>query len=148
MSINISISNLAKIKKADVKINGLTVISGENDTGKSTVGKAIYSIVKSINTYSTSGAYDIKVGLLHEMYDVLKLVRRVINRRTPTFSNIRNKVSSYIRRPFMFFSENDDVLSEDLYRKKINNLTFQELSELMSELSKYAKKMNIGMIMF
>lgn len=119
MSINISISNLAKIKKADVKINGLTVISGENDTGKSTVGKAIYSIVKSINTYSTSGAYDIKVGLLHEMYDVLKLVRRVINRRTPTFSNIRNKVSSYIRRPFMFFSENDDVLSEDLYRKKL-----------------------------
>ena len=140
MSINISISNLAKIKKADVKINGLTVISGENDTGKSTVGKAIYSIIKSINTYSTSGAYDIKVSLIHEMYDTLKLVGRAINRKTPIFNKIRNKVSSYIRRPFMLFSENDDTLSEDSYRKKINNLTFQELSELMIELSKYAKK--------
>lgn len=140
MSINISISNLAKIKKADVKINGLTVISGENDTGKSTVGKAIYSIVKSINTYNTSGAYDIKEGFLHEMYDTLKLVGRAINRKTPTFNKIRGRVLSYIRRPFMFFTENDDILSEDSYRKKINNLTFQELSELMFELSSYAKK--------
>ena len=41
MGINISISNFAKIKKANVTINGLTVISGENDTGKSTVGKAV-----------------------------------------------------------------------------------------------------------
>ena len=30
------------IKKANVKIDGLTVIAGENDTGKSTVGKALY----------------------------------------------------------------------------------------------------------
>lgn len=37
------------IKKASVKIDGLTVIAGENDTGKSTVGKILYSCVKSLN---------------------------------------------------------------------------------------------------
>ena len=47
MSISISISNLAKIKDANVKINGLTVISGENDTGKSTVGKMLYCVFNS-----------------------------------------------------------------------------------------------------
>ena len=64
MSINISISDFAKIKKANVKINGLTVISGENDTGKSTVGKVVYSLIKSINTYKTSGVNAIKKSIL------------------------------------------------------------------------------------
>jgi predicted ATPase len=37
------------IKEAKIKINGLTVIAGENDTGKSTVGKALFSIIKADN---------------------------------------------------------------------------------------------------
>ena len=37
------------IKEANVKIDGLTVIAGENDTGKSTVGKMLFSLVKSDN---------------------------------------------------------------------------------------------------
>ena len=36
------------IKEANVKIDGLTVIAGENDTGKSTVGKALYLQLKSM----------------------------------------------------------------------------------------------------
>ena len=37
--MRIKISNIGKIKEADVTINGITVIAGENNTGKSTVGK-------------------------------------------------------------------------------------------------------------
>ena len=42
--MRIKISNIGKIKEADVTINGITVIAGENNTGKSTVGKALYAI--------------------------------------------------------------------------------------------------------
>lgn len=45
--MKIKISNIGKIKEADVTINGITVIAGENNTGKSTVGKALYSIFNS-----------------------------------------------------------------------------------------------------
>lgn len=45
--MQIKISNIGKIKEADVTINGITVIAGENNTGKSTVGKALYSIFNS-----------------------------------------------------------------------------------------------------
>lgn len=38
-----------KIKEADIQLNGLTVIAGENDTGKSTVGKVLFSIVKALS---------------------------------------------------------------------------------------------------
>jgi ABC-type multidrug transport system ATPase subunit len=37
------------LSEAAVEINGLTVIAGENDTGKSTVGKTFFSVVKAIS---------------------------------------------------------------------------------------------------
>jgi predicted ATPase len=49
--MNLKIENVGIIKHADVKLNGLTVIAGENDSGKSTVGKLIFSIVKAASRY-------------------------------------------------------------------------------------------------
>ena len=40
--MELQLKNIGMIKEANVKIDGLTVIAGENDTGKSTVGKALY----------------------------------------------------------------------------------------------------------
>ena len=51
--MELQLKNIGMIKEANVKIDGLTVIAGENDTGKSTVGKAFYVILKSFEkTYS------------------------------------------------------------------------------------------------
>lgn len=40
----LSLKNIGKVESAKVELNGITVIAGENDTGKSTIGKALYSI--------------------------------------------------------------------------------------------------------
>ena len=47
--MELQLKNIGMIKEANVKIDGLTVIAGENDTGKSTVGKALYLMIKSRN---------------------------------------------------------------------------------------------------
>lgn len=39
--------NIGKIKESTIKLNGITVIAGENNTGKSTVGKALFSVFNS-----------------------------------------------------------------------------------------------------
>ena len=41
------IERIGKIEKADVELKGITVIAGKNNTGKSTVGKALYCIFNS-----------------------------------------------------------------------------------------------------
>jgi predicted ATPase len=41
------LKNIGMLKEADVKLDGLTVIAGENDTGKSTVGKVLMALIKS-----------------------------------------------------------------------------------------------------
>lgn len=45
----ITLRNIGKINNASVKIEGITVIAGENDTGKSTVGKSLFVVCNSLN---------------------------------------------------------------------------------------------------
>ena len=47
--MKLNIKNFAKIKNADILIDGITVIAGENNTGKSTVGKILFSLYNSIS---------------------------------------------------------------------------------------------------
>lgn len=46
-SMKLYLKNIGKIDEATVEIDGITVIAGENDTGKSTVGKALFSVFNS-----------------------------------------------------------------------------------------------------
>ncbi|MDR3243288.1 MAG: ATP-binding protein [Elusimicrobiota bacterium] len=45
----IELDKVGKIKNACVNITGLTVIAGPNECGKSTVGKTLYALIKSVN---------------------------------------------------------------------------------------------------
>lgn len=47
--MELNINNFAKIEKADITIDGITVIAGENNTGKSTVGKILFSVFNSLS---------------------------------------------------------------------------------------------------
>ena len=44
----IKMTNVGAIKEAAVDLTGLSVIAGKNGTGKSTIGKTVYTIIKSI----------------------------------------------------------------------------------------------------
>jgi predicted ATPase len=47
--MEITIKHIGPLPKAKIILDGLTVIAGENDTGKSTVGKVLFSIIKADN---------------------------------------------------------------------------------------------------
>lgn len=47
--MKLRIKNFAKIEDADINIDGITVIAGENNTGKSTVGKIFFSLFNSLS---------------------------------------------------------------------------------------------------
>lgn len=47
--MELSIENCGKISSADIIIDGITVIAGENNTGKSTVGKILFSLFNVMN---------------------------------------------------------------------------------------------------
>lgn len=48
IKVQIRIQNIGKIQEANVKFDGITIICGENNTGKSTVGKILFSCFNSM----------------------------------------------------------------------------------------------------
>lgn len=42
--MKLEISGIAKISDAKVELKGITVIAGENNTGKSTIGKVLFAM--------------------------------------------------------------------------------------------------------
>ena len=46
--MELKIFNVAKIESASLKLDGITVIAGNNNTGKSTIGKVVFSLFNSL----------------------------------------------------------------------------------------------------
>lgn len=47
--MKLHIENFAKISSTDLEFDGLTVVAGDNNTGKSTVGKVLYAIFRALS---------------------------------------------------------------------------------------------------
>ena len=50
--MELKVRNFAKIAEADIIIDGITVIAGNNNTGKSTIGKILDVIFNTTNNIS------------------------------------------------------------------------------------------------
>lgn len=49
--MNIEIRDIGKIEQADVTLDGITVIAGENNTGKSTIGKTVFTVFNALRNW-------------------------------------------------------------------------------------------------
>ena len=87
VDMKLHIENIAKIEKADIKIDGITVLAGENSTGKSTVSKVLYCIYETF--------YNLESKIIREKKSSLSnLLER----------NLRRKVSASVEDEELEFS--------------------------------------------
>lgn len=56
--MQIKLDNVGIVKNSSIDINGLTVITGANNSGKSTVGKTAYALVRSVENYEFKAMID------------------------------------------------------------------------------------------
>ena len=52
--MELKLENVGRIKEASIAIDGITVICGDNNTGKSTVGKILYSIYSAFHNFENN----------------------------------------------------------------------------------------------
>lgn len=93
------INNFAKIKHADITIDGITVIAGENNTAKSTIGKVLYSSFNS----------------LYDMDEKIEKSRAEGNFDV-CYRSVRNTAIHSLRQTRAFANEISKELSEALIR--------------------------------
>ena len=141
--MKISLNNISKVKKADIEIKGITVIAGENNTGKSTVGKALWSIFNSF--------YNIKKELKIEREEtILKKIMKEIDIDKIKDINFVRKVSrklSSLNLPDKKEIEKILLESFKVFNKdSINNLV-KDVYEILSLEDEYILKNHLENIL-
>lgn len=94
--MEIFIKNIGKVKEANIKINGITVIAGENDTGKSTISKSLFTVFNSfynIDKKITEQQKDIiKFTIAKNFAYDLELVKNIVLGDTFNFNQLVNEI--------------------------------------------------------
>lgn len=97
--MDIKLRNFGKIKEADIQLSGLTLIAGPNDSGKSTVGKALFAIIKSIANYPDYFNQVNSEKLYREYLKPLRLELREIDRLIMLSSRRKGNVATLFDEP-------------------------------------------------
>ena len=120
--MKLNISNFAKIDNADIIIDGITVIAGENNTGKSTIGKILFSIFNSL--------YDINEQIQGQRISEIN-------------ANNRKIIQNHINVQMDFKTYRQYTLYVERYVNNIifNNETFNK-DEIAAELNEQFKDKN------
>ena len=72
--MKLTIKNFARIKEAEINIDGITIIAGENNTGKTTVGKVLFSCFNSFNNLEKEIYLDREFSVQKELYNLHDLL--------------------------------------------------------------------------
>lgn len=89
--------NIGKIETASVEINGITVIAGENNTGKSTVGRALFAVFNSFYNIQKQIESE-RVQNIENLIDMM--YRNVTNRYTRRFDS--GEIAQKLLRKFIY----------------------------------------------
>lgn len=87
--MKLSIRNVGKLKEADVEINGITVIAGENNTGKSTVSKALFSLFNGFYNFDNK-MLELKSGDIRNIF--LRFIKKLNRENSNILIDIPDKI--------------------------------------------------------
>lgn len=122
--MQLKISNVGKIENATIDVNGITVIAGENNAGKSTIGKTMFAIFNSMNNMDEKIAQERKNRIRNIINGLLK---GKIMQNIGTISDRRrriNIISTKLLDEIMEYLDNEEVDTLEAYlRKQISETT-------------------------
>ncbi len=141
--MRINIDGIGMLKDTSIELNNLTVIAGENDSGKSTVGKVIYAIVKALRNYEERYK-DFYIDRLESDYlqKISKIVRQDYNEE---YYLLRKNIDPiFVARNIRFADGNvpDIQFAVNNYIDQITEITSKKDAQNTSMGSQSIKKRN------
>lgn len=116
------LENIGKLSNTNIDIDGITVIAGKNGTGKSTIGKALYSVFSSFYAYKDN---------INQIRNYL-LLRELTKQSSVYFLRSINEEKLEIF--LMDLYKNRDIYKDDKDKLKIDILNF--MNQMNLELEK------------
>ena len=100
--MQIKLENMGFVKNSSIELNGLTVITGKNNAGKSTVGKTLYALLDAVSNISEKyeiDRYNYMVKILEENQSMMSVFRLIKYGQMMEDSPNRRR---YIEKIFLF----------------------------------------------
>lgn len=138
--MQLRISNIGKIKEAIIDIDGITVIAGENNAGKSTIGKLLFAVFNAMNNMDEKIREEKRNKIYHIMIQLLQKYRgarpdeyTVRLRRDNIFAmNVANNIMGYISGDIKQDQDEVEVVLQR-YSKDVSVFENSEDSEIFLE---------------
>lgn len=89
------LKNIGKVSSADIAINGITVIAGENDTGKSTIAKALFVLCDAFYD-KTRRIYAERLESIEKTLQVIKLRESKFEYLFPSTNDGLREIAQFI----------------------------------------------------
>lgn len=72
--MNLSVKNIGKVKNAEISIDGITVVAGDNASGKSTTAKALYMMLDAVADIERKSVFQKRRSIRREIRNALELL--------------------------------------------------------------------------
>lgn len=125
------VQNLAKIKQAHLQFDGITVIAGNNNTGKSTIGKVLFGIFNSFKDIQRKIEQERNNAIIHEIRNV----------EMGYFYEKENKPLTHLSRFYSvkipnLLAKNDPINLDDEIRAELlnNKVPDEDVDKLMKDI--------------
>ena len=118
--MKLKISNVGKMEQTVIEIDGITVIAGENNAGKSTIGKTLFAIFNSMNNMEEKIVQEkkSKIGTI-----INTQMQGKVGQDSATFSERRRRINMLtvkLRDAFMEYLNGEETIRvEDFLRTQV-----------------------------
>lgn len=111
--MRIRLKNIGVIEDSSLELNGLTIITGHNNSGKSTVGKTLYALIDSVSNLQQKAQRDRENYISKRLYSVnddLDLLRFFMTRNKDNYQYLEEYpiLKEFLDRPFKMNYANDN----------------------------------------
>ena len=142
------LKNVGVISEADMLLDNITLIAAENDSGKSTIGKALFTLINTMNYFEDEYISTVNKMLEVTHYGLVKLIEQ----EEEIYS--KKIIKNLLENNFIFITKTEinnlkkyleDILNETIkYKKKIfiDDKILQKIEVNIKELNKYVDKDN------
>lgn len=93
--MQINLQNIGIVKDSAISIDGLTVITGKNNSGKTTVGKTLYALLDAVSNIQQKATSDKFVYIQRQIEKVESTLEVLRYLRTPIFEDRLDIFSNY-----------------------------------------------------
>ena len=141
--MDVELKNIALIEEGNLELKGITLIADENDSGKSTIGKTLFTTLTTLNNFEKNFLTNLKQRI-ERIYLALKEI--LDNDRTKSMNqSILKKILDFSKKMSSFNQEVSKTI-KNLAKIEISEKNFINLEILFSILIKDAEVLKNDLI--